>query len=394
MQQKDDSIQPPLHMTTTTTSSARPCTPVPGGVSLGHSRKTSDMSIVSDMTTGPECDLQELLSTYAAADNELTNGISKLQQTSPSELSTQTELIHIYQGRLLASLDEIRAYFASTQVIPPTPNRYRESVFFSAQALSSGFHIRGMESHTMELKGVADVLCASMESLRGVMRSVIHDDFMLDVISKLPLEQLVEYKAIERVLVAQKEFDAAYEAFRLEITTRYLQNRAFDDTQAASFPSHPQSARLLSLFMQTLKEATTTTQPLIDREALASCDPAVMIAIPRLAVVKALGHGLDIPTSWGWSQHLSEDGDDMDSTVKLRQVSAAMQSLDPERLYHLCKILVVGAEDSLSPIDSDDQLLSLYRMTCRIADGMGRGKRARHVCRTIGKAIVAWEERK
>ncbi|KAJ2738696.1 hypothetical protein GGI20_006234, partial [Coemansia sp. BCRC 34301] len=141
-------------------------------------------------------------------------------------------------------------------------------VLFAAQALSRGFQIRGTERRTPALRDPAALLCASWAAVRHVLQTRCSTD------------------ALRRVL---RDFDDAWIRFERDLCFAYFGLPDDDENETPeSVPHEDEFALLVVLLSETLQRGVTLS--IVKSDAVATMDPQVMLALPRLAILHAIQH--------------------------------------------------------------------------------------------------------
>ncbi|KAJ1920183.1 hypothetical protein IWQ60_007058 [Tieghemiomyces parasiticus] len=323
------------------------------------------------------------LAMYFLAEEKLASAVALLEKCrNPNSASFKeaADRVHMCQRILLNTIYLVYSAMDSTwkssrsyrQYLPDEDQQelnrsFSESILFAAQAISRGFQIRGIEERSDSLNFPATELCASLDALRFVFRHRAAE------CTSAPYELL--YPVLS-------DFDRAWTIFERQLCFAYFDVGGSDlrGQNAATSAEDPtadddqQLAVLTAILSETVMHSVQTD--IVSRDAIEYCDPAAILAVPRLAIVHALLHAADTlrltdpdHAFWWFRPH----------SGSLTYIQTALQCLEPNRLATLERMLASGdASVADAPSAAGKQQRAaptmVYGETLTVPTGM-RGRR-------------------
>jgi hypothetical protein len=242
---------------------------------------------------------------------------------------------------------------------------HAQLVLFAAQVVNGGFRIRGIEGQSSRLLPQAQQLIAALEALRHVYRHQALSDFTLET---SPAVECVTLDFIWALTTFQRHLNA--QSTLVCLPQRFDQKSFMD-----------QSAHLVQIMSKAVDCAIQSNLfTLMDMELF---EPWLMLAIPRLAVLRDLLDRLDDAAidPWQWFRPSYYVGP---SFYAIRQrvletfgssINHRPSSFNNARLMALERRLV--SRDSYESPHCDDSDLNLYVDICAFADASHSGPLSR-----------------
>lgn len=267
---------------------------------------------------------------------------------------------------------------------------FSEPILFTAQALTRGYVVRGLEIYTSTLRGPAEQLCATFEALRFVFRqNALANEkargrclFWNRVTTTTAPEP--SYRALWSVL---SDFDRAWAAFESKICECHMASmsgaRSFTrqtdvraDRNTMKLEPLAEHDMFVTLLSETMLRALE--RGYVSRDQVARCDPAVIVAVPRLAVVAGLVWMPDM------FQVADENADGRRSGFRwfsnhlerLRTIQCAIQALGDSEI-ELLEWLLAGSGDQATAEKRDAFIQRIFTDVCVVADALQSGPRAK-----------------
>jgi hypothetical protein len=259
---------------------------------------------------------------------------------------------------------------------------FSENILFAAESISHGFTIRGIERFTPLLFEPSKTLCASLDALRYVFRMAALDDLNSP------------FTTTPSIVSVLKDFDRAWTSFEELVCVAYHEvNDTTRDESASSSPRN-NSARLRrrgTLKLEELDMATVILSEavlhglengLVHLDDINELEPSLMIAIPRLAVLRILFNPSDlIPISDGrdgfrWFRGKAEE---------IKELSGDVCALDSESRALLEKSLATG---DWKGENGSDTLKMLFVRVCAVSDVLQSGKVAKEISTILQKVFM------
>ncbi|KAJ1649334.1 hypothetical protein IWQ61_009549 [Dispira simplex] len=290
------------------------------------------------------------LAMYFLAEEKLSSAIALLERCSnPASAAFKecADRVHMCQRIFLNTIYLIysgmdtsqRASRNYRQYLPDEDqhelNRsFSESILFAAQALSRGFQIRGIEDQSGVLRRPATELCASLDALRFVFRHRAQE------CARAP------YVLLYPVL---GDFDRAWTTFERQLCFAYFDVGNSELRNSGSNDITVDDDQQLELLTVILSECVlrALARGIVQRDDVESFEPAVILAIPRLALVHALLYSPDSlcltdpnQAFWWFRSHANT----------LQQVQYALERYPDKELGELEHALATG-DASLLPLD-------------------------------------------
>ncbi|KXS11517.1 hypothetical protein M427DRAFT_35651 [Gonapodya prolifera JEL478] len=332
----------------------------------------------------PKLDEKHLVSLFWHADEQLLRNVHRLREVHQfahlvTRLHRRTDMVHKSQKILLDALhliaeqvhhDLVQAgdegLFASRshrKTLPLDDQRelelgYSENILFAAQALSSGFRIRGLDANSPTLTQPAQQLIASLEAVRWVLRR------------RAVVDPYPPYEA-EEIIAVLRDFDAA--------CIMYMSRTGQNDVDMFAI-----------LMSETLVKAVQRGH--LHPTQISELDPLIFLALPRLTVVAGLLHFPNLvdlihpETCIRWFRH---------KCSRLRELQWELEGLEDREVVVLEKLLTDGNDDLISPSDQKSttktpspRVQRLFTDVCAIADDLQSGAKAREFVQVLNKVLV------
>ncbi|KAJ3337953.1 hypothetical protein HDU93_000277 [Gonapodya sp. JEL0774] len=348
----------------------------------------------------PGVNEDELVGLFWHADEQLLNAVHRLREVPPytyhsSRLAQRTETVHKRQKVLLDTLyllaeqvdrvDSMKdesAIFADRsyrRTLPLDDQRelefgYSENIMFAAQALSTGFRIRGVEAHSPILTPPAQQLTASFEALRWVIRGRA-------VRSPRPP---YDDEAIRTVL---RDFDRAWCTFEEVICEKY-----FSAMYMGRSGQH--DVDMFSILMsETLLRAISHNYMTLSQ--ILEYDPVIFLALPRLTVVGGLLHFpgmvdlVNPETCIRWFRH---------KCTNMRELRWELEALEARELAELERMLCGGTESDTDNVDTksttvvNQRIQRVFMEVCGVADDLQTGPKAREFVQVLNSVLSMYKE--
>lgn len=276
---------------------------------------------------------------------------------------------------------------------------FSENVLFAAEALSKGFRIRAIEG-VPALRESARQLCATFDALRFVLRE--------RALMGQRSDHLVAMMEIFR------EFDVSWSEFEHSLCFCYFAIAAhvsYDGQSDLRFrpdtfnnaANGRDSDNLTVLLSETILHGLSCRY--FSREDIEACEPYLMFAIPRLAIVVSIVH---MPDFLSGQEHLMARWMPRVASKKLinrlmTSIAYRLSQLEMEQVCKLEKMLVNSGHDTHSRNSSRESLgcsvatristdatcndtvvQDLFTDICSAADGIQTGLKAREFTKLIG----------
>ncbi|KAI0218771.1 hypothetical protein L0F63_003779 [Massospora cicadina] len=231
---------------------------------------------------GPKMNERHPLSLYYHAEEHLGIAIRQLEKVRSvvsRRFHRNTERVHMAQQLLLDTIfliysemdNQLKCSKLHRAQLPAEDQMelnqgFSENILFAAQAIVHGFHIRGIEHCSEELREPALQLCAALEALRHVFRTRSME-------APEP-----PYNGLFSVMI---DFDVAWTAFEQDICHSYFIRNALFKAK-----THPRNFdQLVGLMKRTLN---LERGKLLSSAKIEELDPSIMIALPRLTLLNCL----------------------------------------------------------------------------------------------------------
>jgi len=314
--------------------------------------------------TAPKLSENHPLSLYYYAEEHLSTAIKQLEKVRSvcsRRFHRHTERVHQAQKLLLDTIflvysnmdDSIKCPKPHRRLLPAEDQLeltqgFSENILFAAQAIVHGFHIRGIEHCSDELREPALQLCATLEALRHVFRTRCLD------CPEPP------YTGLFPVLM---DFDRAWTEFEREICRSY-----FSAMQESEDRNRPPGFDLLTNHLQLTLEREINSG-ILDQDLVDELDPSIMFALPRLTLLDCMLNpekpllGANDTEMFLWFQpHVS----------CISHLVIQLSKLNSHHIQFLQQWLANSTPPLLSDTDADE-LKPLFTSICSIADALQGG---------------------
>ncbi|KAJ1993074.1 hypothetical protein H4R33_000786 [Dimargaris cristalligena] len=286
------------------------------------------------------------LAMYFLAEEKLSTAVQQLEKQRDSHSASFKEAadrVHMCQRILLNTIYLVysgmdtswRSSRSYRQYLPDEDQQelnrtFSESILFAAQALTRGFQIRGIESRSEALAFPATELCASLDALRFVFRQRASE------CSQPPYEPLYPVLC---------DFDRAWTTFERQLCFAYFdvgnsELRNSGNTDVTADDDH-QLAMLTVILSETVMRSVS--HGIVQSDSIECFEPAVMMGIPRLAIVHALLYSpgslnLTNPDNvfWWFRPHV----------ISLAQIQVGLEQLPASEVTQLERMLASGDDHS------------------------------------------------
>ncbi|KAJ9060029.1 hypothetical protein DSO57_1035224 [Entomophthora muscae] len=310
------------------------------------------------------------LSLYYYAEEHLSTAIRQLEKVRSvvsRRFHRNTERVHMAQQLLLDTIflvysdmdSQLKCSKAHRAQLPVEDQMelnqgFSENILFAAQAIVHGFHIRGIEHCSDELREPALQLCATLEALRHVFRT-----------RSLEAPE-PPYNGLFAVLI---DFDVAWTVFEQEICRSYFS--AMHESECKARPKN--FGQLVDLMKRTLHAEVGSTIPL---ELVEELDPSIMFALPRLTLLSCLldpSQPLVGKDCFDWFIPHKES---------LSSLTKETSHLTPQHLAEL-KTWLASSE----PPPNSQALATIFTDICKIVDSLQCGSNSKLFLSALNSAF-------
>ncbi|KAI9296108.1 hypothetical protein K502DRAFT_323991 [Neoconidiobolus thromboides FSU 785] len=328
----------------------------------------------------PKLNESHPLSLYFFAEEHLSDAIKHLEKVKSvcsRRFHRYTERVHLSQKLLLDTIyliysdmdEELKISKAHRTNLPledqiELNQGFSENILFAAQAIVHGFHIRGIEHCSEELKVPALQLCAALEALRHVFR--------LRALEKPE----PPYNCLYPVL---SDFDQAWATFERDICQSY-----FSAMQVQNELDRPENFELFSLI---LKEniKLSIKEEILDKELIEEFDPSVIFAIPRLSLLscflqrdKPLLGIREGESVYPWFESYN-------STIK--ELDKSLFNICPYNIKVLKNWLATSTPPPLLKKELIEELQPIFNQICQVADSLQSGPHSKQFLSALNIAF-------
>jgi hypothetical protein len=292
--------------------------------------------------------------------------LQSLRDGTSIEFQNTLQLVHCLQSLLLRIIYMIRLELdehcwsprSYREQLPSSDraeleNTYSENMFFAAQAIRSGFRIRGIERFTSQLQDPANALCSSLEFLR----LCLHQRATTSLAP--PYHDLsIYFTRFEEVWV---NFESQMcQCYHVLASSRRIQ--------------HTEGHLLQHLFTETIRKALESS--LMDRDQVESLEPKAIYSVPRLAILDVVKRSDNPLLKMSFFTDLND---------QMVTVGQSLQQLESSDYDTLQQALVHGEAECL-PMT----LRQLYKDICSIADTFHSSKKSRDMALLLGKTFTEY----